>query len=107
MAHYLIQLSYTSDSWAAQVKNPVNRIEAVRPMIESAGGAIECAYYAFGEYDLMLVVRAPDEVAMASISLAVISSGAMSTFRTTPLMTIEDGIEAMKRAGNVGYRPPA
>jgi hypothetical protein len=29
MAHYLVQASYSSGSWAAQIKNPQNRIEQV------------------------------------------------------------------------------
>ena len=32
MAHYLVQASYTSGSWAAQIKNPQNRIEQVGKM---------------------------------------------------------------------------
>jgi uncharacterized protein with GYD domain len=49
MGHYLIEVAYTSEAWAAQVSSPQNRIEAIRPVIERLGGRIESAYYAFGE----------------------------------------------------------
>jgi uncharacterized protein with GYD domain len=47
MAHYLITGSYTSEAWAAQIKNPQNRFELVKPLFESQGGSIESAYFAF------------------------------------------------------------
>jgi len=37
MAHYLVQASYSSGSWAAQIKNPQNRIEQVGKMFASKG----------------------------------------------------------------------
>ena len=29
MGHYMVTGSYTSEAWAAQVKNPQNRLEAI------------------------------------------------------------------------------
>ena len=37
MAHYMVQASYSSGSWAAQIKNPQNRIEQVGKMFASKG----------------------------------------------------------------------
>ena len=106
MAHYLFQVSYTSDAWAAQVKNPQNRIEAVRPVIERLGGKIEATYLAFGEYDVVLTVEFPDNVSAAALSLTVSAGGAVKAIKTTPLMAVEEGVEALKRAGGAGYQPP-
>jgi hypothetical protein len=30
----------------------------------------------------------------------------MSAYRTTPLLTMKEATEAMKKAGSVGYQPP-
>ena len=38
MAYYLLQLAYTPEGWAAQLQNPQDRVEAVRPVIEGLGG---------------------------------------------------------------------
>jgi hypothetical protein len=35
MPHYLLQVAYSIEGWKALVKKPQNRIEAVRPAIES------------------------------------------------------------------------
>ena len=107
MAKYLFQATYTSEAWAVQVQNPQNRTETVvRPALERLGGRIECVYYAFGEYDLVAIVEMPDNISMAAMALAVSAGGAMKASKTTPLMTIEDGIEAMRKASGTGYRAP-
>jgi uncharacterized protein with GYD domain len=106
MARYLYQVAYTSEAWAAQVKNPQSRAEAVRPAIERLGGRIESFYYAFGEYDVIAIVEMPDNVSAAAFSLAASAGGAVKALKTTPLMTTEEGIEALKKAAGTGYRPP-
>jgi uncharacterized protein with GYD domain len=106
MAHYLIEVAYTGEAWAAQVSNPQNRIEAIRPVIERLGGRIASAYYAFGEYDVVGIMEMPDNVSAAALSLAASAGGAVKAIKTIPLMTIEEGIEAMRKAAGAGYRPP-
>ncbi len=106
MARYLFQAAYTPEAWAAQINNPQNRVEAIRPVIERLGGRLESAYYAFGDYDVIFIVEVPDNVSAAALSLAVNAGGALKAVRTTPLMTIEEGMEALRKAGGAGYRPP-
>ncbi|MHB8645992.1 MAG: GYD domain-containing protein [Thermomicrobiales bacterium] len=108
MAHYLIQAAYTAEVWAAQLRNPQHRVEVVRPLFERLGARIEVVYYAFGEYDLIIVVEAPDNVSAAALSLAVTASGTAKAFKTTPLLTVEEGVEAMRKGGDAAtlYTPP-
>jgi hypothetical protein len=47
MALYLYQVSYTSEAVAALVREPQDRIEAVRPAIEAMGGKLVAAGYPF------------------------------------------------------------
>ena len=106
MARYLFQLGYTPEAWAAQLQNPQNRIEAVTPIVQRLGGRIESSYYAFGDYDLIGVLELPDNVSATAFAMAVLAGGAVKTYKTTPLMTIEEGIEAMRKGAEAGYRPP-
>ena len=48
----------------------------------------------------------PDSVSAAAFSMAIGSSGAMSAYRTTPLLSMDEAAEAMKKAGSVGYQAP-
>lgn len=109
MAHYLVQLAYTPEAWAAQIKNPQNRVDVVRPLLEKLGARFEAAYLAFGKYDIVFIMEAPDNVSAAAVSLAIAAGGAVRAYETTPLMTTDEGIEAMRKAASAAssYRPPA
>lgn len=107
MAKYMLQISYTPAAWAAQIKNPADRIEAIRPAVEKLGGKVEGAWYAFGEYDIVAILDMPDNTAAAAFALAAAAGGACSAVKTTPLMTVQEGITALKAAGGSGYKPPA
>ena len=58
MPTYLYQAAYTPESLAAQIKDPKDRIEVVRPVFEAAGGKILASGYPFGEYDVIAVYEA-------------------------------------------------
>ena len=106
MAHYLIRGSYTPETWATMVKNPQNRREVVRPLIESLGGKLEALYFAFGAEDVVAILEMPDNVSVGAASLAVTASGAFKSFETTVLITPEEAVEMMRKAGTVVYRRP-
>lgn len=106
MAYFLLQGAYTSEAWKALTADPQNRVDAIRPIIEKLGGTVENAWFAFGEYDVAMIMQMPDNVSAAAFALAVASGGAFKSHKTTPLMTIDEGIEAMKKAAESGYTPP-
>lgn len=108
MALYLYQAAYTADSWAAQMKNPQNRVETVgRQVCEAAGGKLIGGWLCFGDYDLVLIADVPDNESMAAIALAVGAGGAVKSSKTTLLMAGEQGVAALKKANEVAkaYRP--
>ena len=76
MPKYLIQVAYTGDAWATQVKSPKSAFDRANTVIESLGGKIESLYYAFGEYDLVGIMDMPSNVNAAAVSLAVSAGGA-------------------------------
>ena len=106
MPFYLIQASYSSQATAAMIKSPQDRAAAVRPVIERMGGKLHGLWFAFGEYDAVVITEMPDNASAAAVAMAVGSSGGISAYRTTPLLTTAEAMEAMKKAGAVGYQPP-
>ena len=106
MPCYLVQASYTAPAVGAMIKNPQDRAAVVAPMMEKMGGKLHGFWFTFGEYDIVAIVETPDAVSAAAISMAIGSSGAMSAYRTTPLLTSADATEAMKKASGVGYQAP-
>ena len=105
MPHYLQQIAYSIEGWKALVKKPQNRIEAVRPVIEKLGGKIETAYLTFGDFDVVVIVEMPSNVDITAIAMAYAAGGACKSVKTTPLLTLDEAVEAMKKAGKTGYRP--
>ncbi|MDQ6663035.1 MAG: hypothetical protein M3Z23_01420 [Acidobacteriota bacterium] len=47
----------------------------------------------------------PDSVAAAAFAIAVAAGGACKHVKTTPLLTVSEGTEAMKKAATCGYQP--
>jgi uncharacterized protein with GYD domain len=105
MPHYLQQVAYSHEGWEALVANPQNRIEAVRPAIEQLGGKIESAWFSFGDYDIVVITNMPDNVSAAAIAMAFAAGGACKSVQTTPLISPEEAVQALKKARDCGYRP--
>jgi uncharacterized protein with GYD domain len=105
MPHFLLQVAYSQNGWQAVVSNPQNRIEAVRPAIEKLGGKIETAWFSFGDYDVVLITEMPDAVSAAAIAMAFAAGGACKSVQTTPLISVTEAMDAMKKAKESGYRP--
>jgi uncharacterized protein with GYD domain len=103
---YLTRFSYTPETWARLMKNPEDRRNAARQYIESVNGKLHGFWYAFGAYDGYCIWEAPDNVSMAAVGLAITGGGALSKFETTPLLTVEETLDALRRAQKVGYRQP-
>lgn len=106
MAFYLTHFSYTPETWARLAKNPEDRREAARTYIESVGGKLHGFWYAFGAYDGYNLWEAPDDVSMAAVAIAISGGGALSKFETTRLLTVEETLDALRRAQAVTYQPP-
>jgi uncharacterized protein with GYD domain len=107
MAYYLVQAAYTTEACKALVKNPQDRTEVVKKSVEKLGGKLEGAWFAFGDYDIILILQLPDNVAATALALAIGAGGALKAQKTTPLMTIAEGVQAMKKASSTDYRPPS
>ena len=104
MPLYLSRFSYTPETWARLVEKPEDRRAAAQAYIESVGGTLHGFWYAFGTHDGYNLWEAPDNVSMAAVALAIGGGGALSSFETTVLMTVEEVDQASKKA--VNYQAP-
>jgi uncharacterized protein with GYD domain len=103
MPLFMYQAAYTPESWAAQVKNPQNRVETVgRQACEAVGGKLVGGWLCFGDYDLTIIADVPNNESMSAIAMAFAAGGALKAGKTTVLMTGTDGVGALKKAEVVG-----
>ena len=106
MPTYMVQASYTTAAWNKLVQRPENRMEALKPVVEKLGGHILSWYYAFGDYDVVVLFDVPSNISAAAFSMAIAGSGAVKEFRTTILMSPDEGFDALLLAQGAGYRAP-
>jgi uncharacterized protein with GYD domain len=89
------------------IKQPQDRAAAVRKAVEKLGGKVGPFWMTFGDYDLVGVLEMPDNASAAAFAIAVAAGGACKDVKTTPLLSMAEGIEAMKKARTSGYKPVA
>ena len=106
MPLYLSRFSYTPETWAKLIGNPEDRRNAAESYIESVSGKLHGFWYAFGTHDGYNLWEATDNVSMASVALAIGGGGALSSLETTVLLTVDETMEALRRAQDVQYRAP-
>src|SRR5260370_16901064 len=86
MPHFLTQISDNEQAWQTIVSNPQNRLDAIRPVIEKLGGRVVNAYFAFGDYDFVLIAELPDNVSAAALAIPASAAGSCNTSKPTPPM---------------------
>src|SRR5580700_3744833 len=104
MALYMYQASYTARSMAAQLKEPQDPVEAIRPTLEDLGAKMVVAGFPFGEYDVLVVYEAPDDMTAASVAMAVAAEGEVKSAKTTRLLSGQEWLESLRKRRIVNAR---
>ncbi len=101
MAFYLLQGRYSQEGIQALVANPQDRRAAVARLIEAVGGKLHAYFFAFGDYDAVFIIEAPDNVEVAAAVMTALAAGGVARVKTTPLLTWAEGLQAMQKAGGL------
>jgi uncharacterized protein with GYD domain len=104
MALYMYQASYTAKSMAAQLKLPEDPVEAIRSALEDVGAELVVTGFPFGEYDVLVVYEAPDDVTAASVAMAVAAAGEVKSAKTTRLLSGQEWLESLRKRRVVNIR---
>ncbi len=106
MATYLFRFSYTPESWAALIEHPEDRREMLSTRVFAFGGQLQGFWYSLGEHDGYAVVELPDNVSAAAVLAAISATGSLRHLEAIVLVSAEDMLDALRRAGEFGYREP-
>jgi uncharacterized protein with GYD domain len=104
MALYMYQASYTAKSMAAQIQEPQDPVEAISAALEDVGAKIVVAAFPFGEYDVLIVYEAPDDMTAASVAMAVAAAGEVKSGKTTRLLSGQEWLESLRKRRVVTMR---
>jgi uncharacterized protein with GYD domain len=97
MPHYMYQASFTAKSMADQLLQPQDPVEVIRPALEELGATIVVAGFPFGEYDVVVVYDAPDDMTAASVAMAVAAAGEVRSGKTTRLLSGQEWLESLRK----------
>jgi uncharacterized protein with GYD domain len=78
MPTYLSLMRWTKEG-VEKIKESPARLEAGKKAVEAAGGKIVSFYMLMGEYDMAIVIEAPDDATLARISLSLAARGGVRT----------------------------
>ena len=108
MPYYLFQWKYKDSSIQAMIDAPQDRSAELRKAVEAFHGKMHQFFFAFGEYDGLSIVEFPNNERCAGCAATLSGAGANVAFRTTVLLTPDEGRAAMLQASSVhsNYRPP-
>ena len=81
MATYIMLPSFT-DQGIRKVKDSPKRAGAFKDMAKKCGATVKDVFWTLGEYDIVAIVEAPDDISMTALGL---SSGALGNIRTQTL----------------------
>jgi len=97
MPLYMYQASYTAKSMADQLKEPQDPAEVIRPALEELGARVVVTGFPFGEYDVLVVYEAPDDMTAASVAMAVAAAGEVRSGKTTRLLSGQEWLESLRK----------
>lgn len=92
MENYIVLLNWTGQG-IKNVKDTVKRAKSFEDALEKAGGKSLGFYYTIGRYDMVAIVQAPTDEAIASV---LYSTGSLGNIRTETLKAF-----SMSEAANI------
>ena len=104
MALYMYQASYTAKSMAAQIAEPQDPVEVITAALADVGAKIVVAAFPFGEYDLLIVYEAADDMTAASVAMAIAAAGEVKSGKTTRLLSGPEWLESLRKRRVVTMR---
>jgi uncharacterized protein with GYD domain len=79
----------------SKIKESSDRYNSFKVSVEKAGGKLIGGYYTFGEYDVVIIIEAPNDETVISLMLKVGSAGNVRT-KTLKAFAAEGAMKIIK-----------
>ena len=106
MAKYLIEYTIANQNYADMLKNPEDRLEVLKPIFKAAGCNLDQWYCSGIENKVYMIAESPDLNSIYTVGANFMASGAASSIKFIPLITMPDAVDICKKAASLGYRRP-
>ena len=94
MSHYILLIKWTEQG-ISKINESPDRFSSFKAMLEKVGGKLIGGYYTFGEYDVVIIIEAPNDETVMSLMLKVGSAGNVRT-KTLKAFSAEEGFRIIK-----------
>jgi len=84
MPTYIVLIRFTQKGME-NIKDSPNRLEEARKLGKSLGGKITAAYYTMGQYDMVVILEAPNNDAVME---GLLKTGSLGNVKTETLVAI-------------------
>jgi uncharacterized protein with GYD domain len=108
MTMFLARCKISKEAMRALVEKPEDRLVTTTRFLKGIGGRLHNYYFAFGQYDIILLFDLPDHISASVLSMVLTSSGSCTEVETTVLLSMADAVDAMHKASEAMgvYSPP-
>jgi uncharacterized protein with GYD domain len=108
MPLFITYASYSTAGIKGIVDKPSDRTEAIRTVVDKAGGKLLAAYMTTGRHDVVLITEHPDASDAVAAGMAASASGALAKIETVRAWTFGEFRGIAEKASRVAqaYTPP-
>ena len=94
MPHYILLINWTEQG-ISKIKESSDRYNSFKVSLEKVDGKLIGLYYTFGEYDVVIIIEAPNDETVMSLMLKVGLAGNVRT-KTLKAFSAEEGMKIIK-----------
>ena len=94
MPHYILLINWREQG-IIKIKDSSDRYNSFKASVEKVGGKLIGGYYTFGEYDVVIIIEAPNDETVMSLMLKVGSAGNVRS-KTLKAFSTEEGMKIIK-----------
>ena len=107
MPNYLIRFSYESPVIKTMIQRPdINTAAEAAAMVASLGGKLLGYWYAFGDFDGVVLIEAPENRVAVAVGMAIRSTGHVTKLETTVMLSMEEAKASLHLAATANHLPP-
>jgi uncharacterized protein with GYD domain len=108
MPLFITYASYSNAGIKGIIDKPTDRTEAIRTLVDKAGGKLLAAYMTTGPHDVVLITDHPDGSDAVAVGMAAAASGAVAKVETVRAWTLGEFRGIAERAARIAqaYVPP-
>jgi uncharacterized protein with GYD domain len=100
MPTYVMLASFTEQG-IRNIKDSPKRADAFKNTAKKAGATVKEVFWTLGQYDVVAIVEAPDDVTMTALGLA---TGKLGNVRTQTLRAFSGGYEEHSRQDVLSFQ---